>query len=775
MPKKIGSKFAKCPCCARAEFKDVPPPPLPEGYDSTVCTCAPGASAKADFYEYTNADWLQDETITIPADYSRWGSFIILVDQALKTQIGLAKELVSSASTDDEKKLAMVWDASMARFADWDAGRGTDAEMLGELKRLEEALPASAMGAEDDAAFTTGLATYISRCQEVGIGAPMAFGKEANLEDTENILLDLSPGGTSLPSRDYYLDDKFAEQRGWFKEHLGKVVELVGASNLTDDFVNRVARFETKLAQISMKPDQSRQFDQYFNVTTLDALISDVNTLKHLKDKEKNYSENKVDKDADEALLTTPEWTVGDAEKGNFRTFWECMFKCLQLREVLAANYAKNYPEKSDAEAAQYRMMAFDGDYFRRVLCLLLQKSNCKDVKAYFQYKIIKSSKDLSTKALNEEFFDFFARKLGGQKEQKTGEKRSVGLVNSWVGELMGKVYVSRFFSEEDKNTVHGMVKEVLQIMENSLRTNDWLTEATKAKAQQKLAKFVVKLGYPDKLKSFDDLKLSKEDSLFAMQQKVNAFEHQTEFLDKINSVKDKTKWEMNPQDVNAYFHPLNNEIVFPAAIMQPPFYQRSLEVATVANKDELADTKDLLKAINFGGIGAVIAHEITHGYDDQGRKFDADGNINDWWTEEDAKLFKAKCDLIVAQTTTWTYEDEPAEGGEAKVHNMNGELTMGENLADLGGMSLAFQAFKLNQGGSLTKNQITAFFSSWGNVWKSKETKASIIQALASDPHAPPSFRANLVKNLDEFHEAFGVEEGDPMFLAADKRVKMW
>jgi len=342
----------------------------------------------------------------------------------------------------------------------------------------------------------------------------------------------------------------------------------------------------------------------------------------------------------------------------------------------------------------------------------------------------------------------------------------------------MGKIYVSKFFSEEDKNTVHSMVKEVLQIMEKSLKNNDWLTEETKAKAQQKLAKFVVKLGYPDKLKSFDNLKLTSEDSLFAMQQKVNAFEHQTEFLDKINSVKDKTKWEMNPQDVNAYFHPLNNEIVFPAAIMQPPFYQRSLDVATLDNMEELKDTDSLLKAINFGGIGAVIAHEITHGYDDQGRKFDSDGNINDWWQEEDTKLFKAKCDLMVAQTTTWTYEDKPeagAEGGEAKVHNMNGELTMGENLADLGGMSLAFQAFKLHMGGTLTKNQVTAFFSSWGNVWKSKESKAAIIQALASDPHAPPSFRGNLVKNIDEFHEAFGVVEGDPMFLAPDKRVKMW
>jgi len=771
-------RFGTCPCCqkaADAAATSVPPPPAPWKEEGFVCECGTVPSPGSDFFQFVNAEWLQDESITIPPEYPRWGSFIKLVDEALKNQIGILKDLVGgSAKNPDEEKIATIWGASMERFAGWEAGTGDYTDLLSELEHLKSALPCI----DDSSAFSNALADYFGRCQEVGITCPLAFGKEANLQDTENIVLDLSPNGTSLPSRDYYVDDKFLEQRGWFREHLTKVLELVGAEKCEDDFVNRVIRLETKIAQVSMKKDQSRQFDQYFTVTTLDDVIAKPNDLKHYEAKEANYSDNNVDEaDTDKDVLTTVKWTVNEADLASLASFWERLFGALKLREVMVANYAKNYPDKTDAAKAQYRLMVFDGDYFRRALPLLLRKDNQQDVRAYLQYQIIKSSKDFCTKALNEEFFDFYSRKLGGQQEQKTNEKRTINLINTWAGELMGKVYVSRFFSEEDKNTVRDMVKDVLDIMAVSLKENDWLTEETKAKAAQKLAKFVVKLGYPDKWKNFDSLDLKPEDSMFVMQQKVNRFEHETEFVAKINTVKDKTKWEMNPQDVNAYFHPLNNEIVFPAAIMQPPFYSRSLDTVDFdlgAGKDRV-DAASLLSAINFGGIGAVIAHEITHGYDDQGRKFDSDGNINDWWQEQDANLFKAKCALMAEQAEKWTFEDKPEDNGETKTHRMNAELTMGENLADLGGMSLACQALQKRFGSALTKDHFVGFFSSWGNVWKSKETKAFTIQALATDTHAPCSFRGNLVKNVDKFYETFDLKEGDSMYLAPEKRVKMW
>mmetsp|Transcript_56687 Transcript_56687/g.165877 ORF Transcript_56687/g.165877 Transcript_56687/m.165877 type:complete len:764 (+) Transcript_56687:57-2348(+) len=757
-----------CDCCTR-------PRAFEADSECLVCVCDyVEVPAKDDFYKHVNRKWLADESIVIPPEYPRWGSFIKLVDEALKNQIGLLQELETKTSGDaDEAKLGKLWRTSMARFKDWEAGEGGYGDLHSELERLSAALPAESEAPEVD------LARYLSRCNELRIACPVAFGKEANLKDTESIVLDLSPSGTSLPSRDYYLDSKFEEHRGGFKEHLGKVRDLIGAERLEEDFVDRVVRLETKIAMIQMKNDQSRQFDQYFTVTTLDGLTSKPNELSHLKDKEANYSENEVaETDEDRALLTSPSSPVGDDDLALAARFWESMFKELRLRETMAANYEKNYPGKTDKEEAQYRIMVFDGDYFRRVLRLLLRKGNRRDVRAYLQYQVIRSRREFCTKALDEEFFDFYSRRLGGQKEQKTPEKRTVNLINSWLGELMGKIYVSRYFSNDDKDNVHGLVKDVLAIMQTSLKKNDWLTEETKAKAQEKLAKFVVKLGYPVKWQDYEELLFTADDSLSVLHQKVSAFDYKKEFLEKLNSVKDKTKWEMNPQDVNAYFHPLNNEIVFPAAIMQPPFYLRSLDVVDFDLGTISKDTPDLLTAINFGGIGAVIAHEITHGYDDQGRKFDSDGNINDWWKEEDAALFTGKCSRMAEQAASWTFVDT-SESDEAskepQVHKMNPELTMGENLADLGGMSLACQALRARLGSNMTKDHLVAFFSSWATVWKSKETKAFIIKALATDPHAPCSFRANLVKNVDAFYEAFAVEPGDPMYIAPDKRVQMW
>jgi len=753
-----------------------------DGDGVAICgVCMPSTmtttSASNDFYEFANHSWLADETILIPAEYASWGSFIKLTDEALKSQIALLGDLVGKTADADQEKVTTIWAASMARFKAWEAGEGNCSGIIDELNKLNELVP-SAEGETVDA-YTMGLAKYISRCHEVGIGCPITFDKGANLKDSENIILDLSGSGLSLPSRDYYVDSKFDEQRGWFKEHLAKVADIIGADKLEPDFANKVIQLETKLAQISMKPDQSRQFDAYFSITTLDGLISDVNTLNHLKDKDANYAENKVDeKDADEEVLTSAEIKVGEDDLALIGKFWECLYKEMRLREVMVDSYNKNYPENTDAGEAQYRVAVFDGDYFRRVFQILFRSSNRSSVKAFMQYKIIRSASEFCTKALNEEMFDFFGRKLGGQKEQKTAEKRSIRMINSGVGELMGKAYVARFFSEDDKNIVHGLVKDVLAVMEISLTTNDWLTNETKEKALVKLSKFVVKLGYPDKWKDFSPLDLKNDDSLFVLHQKIQEFEYRTELLEKINTVKDKTKWEMNPQDVNAYFHPLNNEIVFPAAIMQPPFYMKSVDCIDFDIEGISADTPHLLAAANFGGIGAVIAHEITHGYDDQGRKFDSDGNINDWWQEQDAVLFKGKCALMAEQAQKWTFEDKPEEGAkdaDAKVHTMNGELTMGENLADLGGMSLAFQALEKRCGDAMTNDHKVVFFRSWANVWKSKETKAHIIKALASDPHAPPSFRGNLVKNIDGFYDAFNVQPSDSMYMPPEKRVRMW
>jgi len=334
-------------------------------------------------------------------------------------------------------------------------------------------------------------------------------------------------------------------------------------------------------------------------------------------------------------------------------------------------------------------------------------------------------------------------------------------------------VYVDRFFSLDDKVKLQAMIGEVLDVMRRSLKTNDWLTEPTKEKALAKLAKFTTKIGFPDKWKDHSRLGFDESDGILELRRKVAAFELQSEFYEKLNTPKDKTKWEMHPHQVNAYFHPLNNEIVFPAAILQPPFYHKELhEVQFCLDIDSGPEHLD---AVNFGAIGAVIAHEITHGYDDQGRKFDDCGNICDWWQEADTELFNAKTQLMKQQAERYVYVD--SENGTE--HKMNGDLTMGENLADLGGLCLAVQAvvarMKVTVDAAAAKLFFQLFFRSWANVWKSKNTNADNVKKLSTDPHAPPSFRCNLVKNVDLYYTAFDVAEGSSNYLPKDLRVQMW
>jgi len=254
------------------------------------------------------------------------------------------------------------------------------------------------------------------------------------------------------------------------------------------------------------------------------------------------------------------------------------------------------------------------------------------------------------------------------------------------------------------------------------------------------------------------------------------------EFFEKLNSVLDRNEWHMTPQTVNAYFSPTQNEIVFPAAILQPPFYHQSSDTVDFAHGDEdkiaAGDaTFDLAAAANFGGIIAVIAHEITHGYDDQGRKFDGEGNLNDWWTEADGELFKTKTDIMINQAKGYVYVDNE-DGG--KIYNMDPKLTMGENLADLGGLSLALGVLKNrlaanNASDGAIKASMRALFKSWATIWKLNIKKDSRIQRLTTDPHAPCEFRANLVNNMDEFYEVFGVKEGDAMYIPPAQRLRMW
>ena len=383
----------------------------------------------------------------------------------------------------------------------------------------------------------------------------------------------------------------------------------------------------------------------------------------------------------------------------------------------------------------------------------IVNEQNVPVIKEYLKFHVMNDATSYLTKELDELSFDFFGRQLRGQKEQRALEKRGLEFVNGSVGELLGKLYVKDNFPEEAKAACEEMVSYLRKSFEIHIKNLAWMSPVTKEKALEKLAKFNVKIGYPDKWKDYS--KLAVGTSLYENVQNLNkwAFEKN---LEKQGKPVDKTEWGMSPQTVNAYYSPLFNEIVFPAAILQAPFY------------DYKADA-----AVNFGGIGAVIGHELSHGFDDSGAQYDGDGNLNNWWTEEDKAKFDEAANSLVAQFESY----EPVPGVF-----VNGRFTLGENIGDLGGSSVAFDALKMylkdkgNPGKIDGYTPEQRFFLSWATIWRSKTTDEFVINQVKTDPHSPAQYRAfGPIINIDGFHDAFETKEGDKLFVPKDKRIIIW
>lgn len=383
----------------------------------------------------------------------------------------------------------------------------------------------------------------------------------------------------------------------------------------------------------------------------------------------------------------------------------------------------------------------------------ILNEENLPVIKEYLKFHVMDDATGYLTKELDELAFEFYGKKLRGQQEQRALEKRGLEFVNGNVGELLGKLYVHEHFPAEAKETCEELVSYLIKSFETHINDLAWMSPETKERALEKLSKFTVKIGYPDKWKDYSSLEIGPSLIDNILQVRLWQFE---ENLAKQGKPVDKTEWGMTPQTVNAYYSPLFNEIVFPAAILQPPFY------------DYKADA-----AVNFGGIGAVIGHELSHGFDDSGSQYDGDGNLNNWWTDEDREKFEAAADALVAQFEAY----EPVPGVF-----VNGRFTLGENIGDLGGSSVAFDALKMylqdkgNPGEIDGFTQEQRFFLSWATIWRTKTTDEFVVNQVKTDPHSPAQYRAvGPIINLDAFHEAFGIQPGDELYLPKEDRIVIW
>eukprot|EP01059_Diplonema_ambulator_P030831 TRINITY_DN5440_c0_g1_i1.p1 TRINITY_DN5440_c0_g1~~TRINITY_DN5440_c0_g1_i1.p1 ORF type:complete len:764 (+),score=278.03 TRINITY_DN5440_c0_g1_i1:108-2294(+) len=725
--------------------------------------------AQDDFYMYMNQKWLEAPENQIPPEYPRWGGFIKLHDTGLKDQIELVKGLNGQAARNEEEtKIGAIWGASTKRFDAWRAGDEDYKPIMKEIEVMKAMLrPSEPVKDQDD--LVDRVAKYAHYCEVNGITNVFNFDTSPDFENSNNVVLTFNTKGLSLPDREYYFDDKFAEKLKMWKTHLTNVKKLLeGSVDLPENWEEKVHEFETELAKYKMKKEQARNYHEYYTNTTMAQMYGDINNLRSEGTKNDNYDES-------ERNFTLSDEQTKDAEK-----FFKTMYSLFNLEEVMKANLDKHYmgdkpvenPPKPD------HVTAFDGDAIRRVLCMVFNTGNFDKYIAFLMYKVITAFKGFCTKDIDEEYFDLYQRKLHGQKEQKPEDKRTIGLVNGYAGEMLGKVYVAKFFPEDCKAEVKGMIAEVVDVMRESMKANDWLTESTKAEAVKKLDKFVVKIGYPDVWKDYSLLDIKEGDGLYEISKKSKKWSLETEFYKKLNTPVDKTEWLITPQTVNAYFNPTQNEIVFPAAILQAPFYCRSASLIDFDIAEEQAEFPeyDFTMAVNFGGIGAVIAHEITHGYDDQGRRFNGDGNLDEWWSAEDVELFTKKTDLMKDQAGLYVFTDET----DGKEHKLKPGLVLGEALADLGGLSLSLQALTkrlVNSGASpeLIKANHRVFFKSFANIWKENTSKDFLINAIANAVHPPVAFRANLVANIAEFYTSFDVKEGDRMYIAPEKRLRMW
>ena len=523
----------------------------------------------------------------------------------------------------------------------------------------------------------------------------VALQAEPDPGDPNRYVMFAGQGGLGLPDEEYYRLDAYAEIRTQYQAHVAASFALAGIAD-SQAQAQQVFDLEAEIAATHWDKVKCRDLRLMYNLKSLD-----------------------------EFAASCPG---------------------LHWREFLAGG--------DIAEEKMAELVAMQPSFFTEVSALLTE-DRLPAWRAWARWKVISSLSPYLSSDFVEENFRFYGTVLMGTPELRERWKRGVALVEVSVGEAVGKIYVDRYFSAAAKERMDQLVANLIEAYRRSIADLDWMTAETKDSALGKLAKFRPHIGYPSKWRDYSALVITRDD-LIGNVMRVADFEV-NRALNKIGQPIDREEWLMTPQTVNAYYHPLKNEIVFPAAILQPPFF------------NEHADD-----AVNYGGIGAVIGHEIGHGFDDQGSTCDGDGMLRNWWTDKDRESFEERTKALVAQY-------EVLEPAQAPGHRVNGQLTIGENIGDLGGLSIAFKAYQIAHEGSpepeldgYTPEQ--RLFLSWAAVWQAKVRTEMLLQRLATDPHSPVEFRCNqIVRNLPEFYAAFDVAKSDGLWLDEKQRVKIW
>ncbi|MDF2179530.1 peptidase M13 [Aliiglaciecola sp. CAU 1673] len=537
------------------------------------------------------------------------------------------------------------------------------------------------------------VAAKMGELYAMGVSAPFGFFVYPDAKDPNTNGMWLFQSGLTMPDRDYYLKDeeKFQNFRIALKQYMTDVLTMAGYENAADA-AERLLALETRIAEVHLSRVDSR-------------------------DAEKNYNARSAE----------------------------------EVRALLAGFDWDAYAKAGKLEAVE-KIIVRQLPYFE-AMGKLFAETDVQTWKDFMAFNLVDTYAPRMHKELVDLNFDFHSKTLNGIPEQEPRWKRAVEATSDVLGEVLGQQYVARHFTSEAKAKMDQLVQNLIKAYGDSIRELDWMTETTKQAALEKLSKFTPKIGYPDKWRDYSSLEI-KADELVGNYKRYNAFE-QDYYVGQIGKPVDPVEWGMTPQTVNAYYSPTRNEIVFPAAILQPPFFNMEAD-----------------DAVNYGAIGAVIGHEIGHGFDDQGSKYDGDGNLRSWWTDEDRAAFDALGKKLASQYDQF----EPIEG-----LNINGALTLGENIGDLAGVTIGYKAYQMSLNGQeapvidgLTGDQ--RFFMGYAQVWRGKYREDALRAQLVRGPHSPGEYRVRgIVPNVDAFYRAFDVKEGDKTYIKPEDRVRIW
>ncbi|MFD3002541.1 M13 family metallopeptidase [Pontibacter toksunensis] len=634
-----------------------------------------------DFYTYASGTWLKNNPV--PAKETRWGSFNLLRDFNIKAVQDILNEAAANKNApagSAEKRVGDFYAAAMDSAAIDKLGY---TPIKKDLKRV---------GSVKD---TKAILNEVAYLRTSGAGSPMfGFYVGQDRKDVNNMVPQLSQGGTTLPDRDYYLKDDARSQKiqEAYKKYITSLFTLTGVPQAkAQQNAETIFNLEKKMAQAQMARVEMR--DPY-----------------------KTYNK----------------FSVSDFSKTTPNIDWKTMLAKMKVTgedTILVSNPA-----------------------FFKELDGLIKATPVTDWQTYLQWNVLKSAAPyLSTPFVDANFA--YSQALSGQKVQTPRWQRMSSLTDGTIGDLLGQLYVKKHFKPEAKARMEELISNLIKAYEIRINNLDWMSATTKEKALAKLHAFTPKVGYPDKWKAYDGLDINRK-TFFQNVRNAGQWGY-NDMVSQLGKPVDRTKWGMTAPTVNAYYSPVMNEIVFPAGILQFPFFD--------PNADD---------AVNYGGIGAVIGHEISHGFDDSGSQYDKDGTLRNWWTAEDRARFEEKAKALQEQYDAYTVLDT--------IH-VNGKLTLGENIGDLGGLSAAYEAFKMTEQGKsndkidgFTPDQ--RFFLSWAQVWRGNILPEAAAQQIITDPHSPGEYRTiGAPVNMDAWYEAFNVQPGDKLYKAPEERIRLW